>query len=64
MQYHKFGEYDFQQLEQARSLISKVYDFHYGDSYMQKEIKRLETILQKIDYLLTLKKGGAIPPTK
>ena len=55
MRYHKLSEYDFRQLIQARDLILRVYYYHYGDSYMQKEIKRLETILNKIDQLLTLK---------
>lgn len=49
---HKLSEYDIQQLEQARQIICNVYCYHYGDSYMRKEIKRLETIINKIDSLL------------
>lgn len=57
MYYHKLSEYDFEQLKQARYLIQKVYEYHYGDSLMKKEIKRLETIIAKIDYLLALDVG-------
>lgn len=49
---HILEEYDLQQLQQAKKIITKVYEYHYGDSYMRKEIKRLETILSKIDFLL------------
>ena len=53
MNYHKLSEYDYDLLIKARKLIENVYSYHYGDSYMCKEVKRLETILNKIDYLLT-----------
>lgn len=49
---HKLEEYDRQQLLKAKDLINKVYTYHYGDSYMRKEIKRLETILSKLDFLI------------
>lgn len=49
---HHLEEYDKQQLVEAKRLINIVYTYHYGDSYMRKEIKRLETILFKIDYLI------------
>lgn len=52
IKYHKLGEYDKEKLQEAKKLIEKVYEYHYGDSYMQKEIKRLETIIAKIDYLI------------
>ena len=51
---HRLEEYDLRQLEEAKKIIVKVYEYHYGDSYMRKEIKRLETIIQKLDYLLTV----------
>lgn len=50
--YHELGEYDRDKLKNARRDILSVYEYHYGDSYMRKEIKRLETIISKIDYLL------------
>lgn len=52
--YHELGEYDKRKLQEARELILKVYEYHSGDSYMRKEIKRLETIILKIDYLIKL----------
>lgn len=51
---HKLDEYDKEQLKKAKNLIDKVYTYHYGDSYMRKEIKRLETIITKIDAVMTL----------
>lgn len=48
---HELGEYDLKMLEQAKQLVLKVYEYHYGDSYMRKEIRRLETIISKIDSL-------------
>ena len=54
MDFHKLGEYDKKKLKEARDIIEKVYCYHYGDSYMRKEITRLETILAKIDYLIQL----------
>lgn len=53
--YHKFGEYDQQQLEAAKKLLVKVYTYHYGDSYMRKELGRLETIIKKLEALQNLK---------
>ena len=49
---HKLEEYDKQKLLEAKKLINIVYTYHYGDSYMRKEIKRLETILSKLDFLI------------
>ena len=48
---HTLGEYDLKLLEEARQLIFKVYEYHYGDSQMRKQISRLETIISKIDSL-------------
>lgn len=50
--FHKLEEYDKQKLLEAKRLINIVYTYHYGDSYMRKEIKRLETIMLKLDYLI------------
>lgn len=49
---HKLGEYDRQQLKKARDLIMGVFTYHYGDSYMRTEIRRLEAIISKIDLLI------------
>ena len=55
MDKHRLGVYDLRLLEEARKNILKVYEYHYGDSYMRKEIKRLETIISKIETLQNLK---------
>ena len=48
---HKLEAYDLELLEKARKLLFQVYEYHYGDSNMRKEIRRLETIINKIDSL-------------
>ena len=48
---HKLCEYDLELIEKARKLLFQVYEYHYGDSYMQKEVRRLETIISKINSL-------------
>lgn len=55
--YHELGEYDKRKLLEAREIIYKIYEYHSGDSYMQKETKRLETIIAKIDFLIQLAEG-------
>ena len=52
MRLHRLDEYDKEQLKKAKDLIEKIYNYHYGDSYMRSEIKRLETILSKIEHLI------------
>ena len=51
-EFHKLDKYDKEQLLKAKEFINKVYEYHYGDSYMRKEIKRLETIISKLDFLI------------
>ena len=55
---HVFGEYDLEQLAKARKHLQKVYDYHYGDSYMRKELGRLETIITKLDELQNIGKAA------
>ncbi len=50
---HHLEEYDVLKLKEAKTKIQKIYEYHYGDSYMRKELNRLETILNKIDFLIT-----------
>lgn len=45
-------EYDLVQLKKARKEINQIYEYHYGDSRMRKELNRLETIIEKLDYLI------------
>lgn len=46
-----FGEYDMDLLEQARKLLIKVYEYNYGEPSMRGKVKRLETIISKIEIL-------------
>lgn len=48
----KIEEFDLQKLQKAKKLIIEVYEYYYGAPRMGKEVRRLETIMNKIDYLL------------
>lgn len=50
---YKLDEYDIKLLKEAKYLILKVYEYHYGAPGGVKKTKRLETILNKLDYLIT-----------
>lgn len=54
MRKHYFDHYDQDQLEKAKQLLMKVYEYHYGDSKMRSKIKRLETIIAKLETLQNL----------
>ncbi len=47
-----FDEYDMRQLKEAKNLITKVYESNYGVPYMGYKIKKLETIIEKINKLM------------
>ena len=47
-----FDEYDKNKLIEAKKLLVKVYEFNYGSPRMHKEVNRLETIINKLDFLL------------
>ena len=49
---YKLEEYDLRALREARQRIMVVYNYHYGAPRAGSTIKRLETILAKIDYLI------------
>ena len=49
---YKLQEYDFKALREARQRIMVVYNYHYGAPNASRVVKRIETILDKIDYLL------------
>ena len=51
-----FDEYDKIQFQKARDILNKVYEYHYGDSYMRGELNRLNTIITKIEQLEETKK--------
>ena len=44
------GNYDFEKLKNARDIIMDIYNYNYGTD--RKLVNRLETILNKIDYII------------
>ena len=52
-------EFDLRKLRDAKKLIQEVYEYYYGAPRMQKQTRRLETIMNKIDFLL--KENEAVP---
>lgn len=51
-------EYDIRALREARQRIKVVYDYHYGAPRSRWVIKRIETILRKLDDLIKLGNNG------
>ena len=49
-----FTQYDHDQMEKAKQLLIKVYEYHFGVSSMRKEVNRLETIITKLEALQNL----------
>lgn len=49
---YKLEEYDVRLLREARQKITVVYNYHYGAPRSRGVIKRIETILAKIDRLI------------
>lgn len=49
---YKLEEYDLRALREGRQRIMVVYNYHYGAPRSRGVIKRLETILAKIDSLI------------
>lgn len=48
----RIDEYDRLKLREARAIIDKVYEYNYGDWRVRGQVKRLETILKKLDDLI------------
>ncbi len=46
-------EFDLNQLISAKEKIQKVYEYYYGDCKHKLEVSRLETILKKLNQLIT-----------
>lgn len=46
-----FGNYDMGLLQEAKKLLLKVYEYNYGEPSMRSKVKRLETIISKIEVL-------------
>lgn len=49
---YKLEGYDVRALREARQRIMVVYNYHYGEPNSHGVIKRIETILAKIDRLI------------
>ena len=47
-----FGEYGKKKLIAARDLIKQVHEFHFGVPGMSGKLKRLETLMKKLDALI------------
>lgn len=45
-------EFDIQKLQQAKKLVKEVYEYYYSAPKMGQVTRRLETIMNKIDFLL------------
>ena len=46
-------EYDIKKLVEARNLVKYVYEYYWGAPGYRGKVKRLETILRKLNELLT-----------
>lgn len=46
-----FEEYDLRKMEAAKQELIKIYEYYYGAPRMSKKVKRLETIIKKIEEL-------------
>jgi len=49
-----FDAYDQEQLQKAKDLLQKVYNHNFpalGDKKLEKKLKRLGTIIQKLEVL-------------
>jgi len=49
---YKLEEYDARKLREALKLINYVYNYHYGAPNSSPVIKRLETVIGKLKYLI------------
>lgn len=47
----KFDEYDKGKLQMAKNLLLEVYSSNYGDPKLNGKMRRLETILDKLEAL-------------
>ena len=46
-----FEEYDLRKMGAAKQELIKIYEYYYGAPSMSKKVKRLETIIKKIEAL-------------
>ena len=52
MEKYTIEEYDRTALKEAKQRIMVVYNYHYGAPRAWSMIRRIETIIKKIDYLI------------
>lgn len=50
----KLDDYDVKLLKSAREMICAVYEYNHGDTNLQRQVGRLETILTRLDALLQM----------
>lgn len=53
----KLSEYDINKLDDAKKIIQSVYEYNYGSPKCKTHIKRLETILKKLNELIELNRN-------
>lgn len=46
-----FSDYDQDKLEKAKGLLMEVFNYNYGDTRMTRKVRRLETIISKLEFL-------------
>lgn len=51
MEHTNFTQYDHDRLERAKQLLLDVLNHHYGNPKMERKMKRLETIIVKLEVL-------------
>ena len=56
-QANDFEEYDYELLEKAKSLLVKVFEYHYGDPQMRAKLNRLQTIIEKLKTLQSMRRS-------
>lgn len=54
MEYSDFTRYDHDKLAKAKSMLLDVLYYHYGNPRMTRKLKRLETIIAKLEVLQNL----------
>lgn len=54
MEANNFSQYDYDKMEKAKQLLIDVLNYHYGNPRLTRKIKRLETIIIKLEILQNL----------
>lgn len=51
MEHTNFTQYDHDKMEKAKQLLLDVLNHHYGNPQMARKMKRLETVIIKLEVL-------------